>query len=208
MERATIADAVPRHTDQKHPPQHLVMHVRGAFLAVVQRECPRALVDLRRYVFGPLMRTLPAPELMALLTRRYSHPADLLPRSRHRRVRASIARWAARWEVDAPWIHDQAWRTLLFWARHPQLMRHWAPLINTHSSSARPADARVLRPRDCRVLTWLVRTRICRPASSFADVAADPAAYVSADSVRVQVNRLAKTLDLSVRRPGRRRSVR
>ena len=69
-ERATIADAVPRRKDRKHPPEHLLLHVRAAFLHTVATECPEALADFEERLFLPLVELLPAQELVTLLTRR------------------------------------------------------------------------------------------------------------------------------------------
>ena len=54
---------------------------------------------------------------MALLTRRAPHPVDIHRGSPHRQVRAQIMRWARRWHLNAPWMRDEAWYTLFWWAR-------------------------------------------------------------------------------------------
>ena len=56
-------------------------------------------------------------DIVALLTRRSPHPVDMPRGSPHRQVRAQIVRWARRWHLNAPWIRDEAWRTLSWWAR-------------------------------------------------------------------------------------------
>ena len=52
-------------------------------------------------------------------------------------------------------------------------------------------------------LTWLVRLRVCRPAVAAGELAAEY--HVALDTIRIEVNRLAKSLDLPVCPRGRRR---
>ncbi len=201
---------MPRRKEKKHPPKQLLSSVRTAFLSTIRAKCPQVLDDLWDEVFAPLAARRPPAETVALLTRRYPRPDDLPRGSVHREVRASIARWARRWHVNAPWMRDQAWRTVRFWAAYPGSVGgrppRWAPLIDTRAASRRPTDHKVRRPRDGTTLVWLVRLRVCRPPVPIAQLAAagiEPHHHVTADTVRVAVNRLAKTLDLPVRRRGR-----
>ncbi len=86
--------------------------MRAWFLSTIRAECPAVLDDLWDDVFAPLAARRPPAETVALLTRRYPLPDDLPRGSVHREVRASIARWARRWRIPAPWMRDQAWRTM------------------------------------------------------------------------------------------------
>ncbi len=183
--------------------------MRAWFLEAVRTECPEAVQDLWTAVFVPLSATLTPSDAVALLTRRTPSFADVQRGSQHRVQRAAIVRWARRWQINAPWIREQAWRTLRFWVVHPEAVGgpppRWAPVINTDTGPRRAAARGALRPRNDRVLTWLVRLRVCRLSVEMATRATDGGGHVDADSVRVQVNRLAKTLDLAVRGRGRPR---
>ena len=77
----------------------------------------------------------------------------------------------------------------------------WVPLINTRPQAGAPP---VRRPRNGAVLEWLVRLRVCRPAVAARDLAA--AHHVAPDTIRVEVNHLARSLDLPVRPRGRPRN--
>ena len=118
--------------------------VRAAFLSTIRAECPAVLDDLWDEDFAPLADRMPPTETVALLTRRDPRPDDLPRGSVHREVRASIAHWARRWHVNAPWMRDQAWRTVRFWAAYPGSVGgrppRWAPLIDTRAASRRPTD--------------------------------------------------------------------
>jgi len=196
--------------DRKHPQDQLLLAVRVEFLEAVRRECPEAVADLHDRVFIPVRAAVQPADLRTLLLRRIPHAEDLPRGSHYRRTRAAIARWARRWGLSAPWIRDQAWRTLRYWETHPRLAatRRWAPVINTRSPSTHAADEKVLRPRDVSGLQWLVKARVCRPPVSFAAVAEETGVHVDAHAVRVHVNRLAKTLDLPVPVRGRPRTQR
>ena len=153
-----------RRPTQRHPPAQLLFGVRAAFLSTIRAECPAVLDDLWDAVFVPLAACWPPAETVALLRRRDPRPEDLPRGSVHRSVRASIARWARRWHIPAPWMRDQAWRTMRFWAAYPRLVGgkppRWAPFINTRAASRRPADHKVRRPRDGTTFVWLVRLRV------------------------------------------------
>ena len=109
---------MPRATTQRHPPDQLIHAIRAALLSTIRAECPEVLDDLRDAVFTPLIHSgTPRGDIVALLKRRAPHPVDIHRGSLHRQVRAQIVRWARRWHLNAPWICDEAWRTLSWWAR-------------------------------------------------------------------------------------------
>ena len=181
----------------RHPGNLVFLAVRAWFLEAVREWCPEVLEDLRRAVYVPLEARVGRDDAARLL--RSTLPVD-------REVEAGILRWARRWRLDTVWIRDEAWRTLRFWAAHPRAARgkddrlRWAPLINTRPLVVAPP---VRRPRNGAVLEWLVRLRVCRPAVAARELAAEY--HVDLDSIRVEVNRLARSLDLPVRPPGRPR---
>ena len=109
---------MPRATTQRHPPDQLIHAIRAALLSTIRAECPEVLENLRDAVFNPLIHSAtPREALVALLKRRAPHPVDIHRGSPHRQVRAQIVRWARRWHINTPWIRDEAWRTLSWWAR-------------------------------------------------------------------------------------------
>ena len=182
----------------RHQDEQLILAVRYAFLEAVRTWCPEVLEDLRRTVYVPLEARVGRDDAAVLL--RFPLPVD-------REVETGILQWARRWRLDTVWIRDEAWRTLRFWAAHPRDARgkddrlRWVPLINTRPQAGAPP---VLRPRNGAVLEWLVRLRVCRPAVAARDLAA--AHYVAPDTIRVEVNHLARSLDLPVRPRGRPRA--
>ena len=182
----------------RHQDEQLILAVRYAFLEAVRTWCPEVLEDLRRTVYVPLEARVGRDDAAVLL--RSPLPVD-------REVETGILQWARRWRLDTVWIRDEAWRTLRFWAAHPRDARgkddrlRWVPLINTRPQAGAPP---VLRPRNGAVLEWLVRLRVCRPAVAARDLAA--AHYVAPDTIRVEVNHLARSLDLPVRPRGRPRA--
>ena len=176
------------------------------------------LDDLRDAVFTPLIHSMTRDDIVALL-RRYS-PLVHDPRrgSAHRQVRAQIVRWARRWHLNAPWIRAEAWRTLRWWARWSRDSRPagrvfgWAWLVDV-DTTARQVETptpKLLRPRDCGGLIWLVRHRVWPTPASLEELAngTTPRQHVTPPAVRVAVNRLARELDLPVRRRGRPRAAR
>ncbi len=183
----------------RHPGNLVFLAVRAWFLESVRTWCPEVLEELRRTVYVPLEARV-GRDAAAVLLR------STLP-SNHE-VETGILQWARRWRLDTVWIRDEAWRTLRFWAAHPQAARgkddrlRWAPLINTRPLAVAPS---VLRPRNGTLFTWLVRLRVCRPAVAARDLAAEY--HVDLDTIRVEVNRLAKSLDLPVRPRGRPRDA-
>ena len=109
---------MPRATTRRHPPDQLIHAIRAALLSTIRAEWPEVLDDLRDAVFTPLIHSgTPRGDIVALLKRRAPHPVDIHRGSLHRQVRAQIVRWARRWHLNAPWICDEAWRTLSWWAR-------------------------------------------------------------------------------------------
>ena len=181
----------------RHPGNLVILAVRAGFLEAVRTWCPEVLEDLWRAVYVPLEARVGRDDAARLL--RSPLPVD-------REVETGILRWARRWRLDTVWIRDEAWRTLRFWTAHPRAARgrddrlRWVPLINTRPLVGAPP---VRRPRDGAVLEWLVRLRVCRPAVAARDLAAKH--HVAPDTIRVEVNRLARSLDLPVRPPGRPR---
>ena len=106
----------------------------------------------------PLMAALPKSAAVALLRRQLPRGLRFPPGFPQRCVYAGIVRWARRWNLNTPWILEQAWRTLSFWATNPTLplgtpvrstdpmdhvvahrvpvrgqVPYWAPVINTGS---------------------------------------------------------------------------
>ena len=180
----------------RHPGNLVFLAVRAWFLEAVREWCPEVLEDLRRAVYVPLEARVGRDDAARLL--RSSLPVD-------REVETEILQWARRWRLNTVWIRDEAWRTLRFWAAYPRDARgarglRWAPLINTRPLAVAPP---VLRPRNGAIFEWLVRLRVCRPAVAARDLAAEH--HVVPDTIRVEVNRLAKSLDLPVRPRGRPR---
>ena len=181
----------------RHQGNQLILSVRYAFLEAVRTWCPEVLEDLRRTVYVPLEARVGRDAAAVLL--RSPLPVD-------REVETGILWWARRWRLDTVWIRDEAWRTLRFWAAHPRAARgkddrlRWAPLIRTRPLVGAPS---VRRPRRRTLLTWLVRLRVCRPAVAARDFAAEY--HIELDTIRVEVNRLARSLDLPVRPRGRPR---
>ena len=109
---------MPRATTRRHPPDQLINAIRAALLSTIWAEWPEVLENLRDAVFNPLIHSArPREALVALLKRRSPHPVDIHRGSPHRQVRAQIVRWARRWHINAPWIRDEAWRTLSWWVR-------------------------------------------------------------------------------------------
>ena len=140
---------MPRATTQRHPPDQLIQAIRAALLSTIRAECPEVLEDLRDAVFNPLIYSaMPREDIVALLKRRSPHPVDMPRGSPHRQVRAQIVRWARRWHINAPWIRDEAWRTLSWWVRWARDSRPagrvfgWAPLVNTTPRHIAPPPRR------------------------------------------------------------------
>ena len=225
---------MPRRT-VKHPQDQLHAVARAWFLEVIRTDCPKVLDDLWRVVYAPLMAALPQSAAVALLRRQLPRGLRFPPGFPQRCVYAGIVRWARRWNLNTPWILEQAWRTLSFWAANPELamgtpvrstdpadhvvahrvpvrgqVLRWAPVINTDSWSGGRTSRKVRRPRDHVLFVWFVRHRVYRPPTPLAQLAAGAGATnrnVCADTVRVGVNRVAKRLDL-VRPRGRPRKKR
>ena len=193
--------------------------VGHGLLSTIWAEWPEVLDDLRDAVFTPLIHSaMPQEDIVALLKRRAPHPVDIHRGSLHRQVRAQIVRWARRWYLNAPGIRDEAWRTLSWWARWARDSRPagrafgWAPLVDVDTTARHlaPPTPKLLRPRDGVALIWLVRHRVWPTPASLEDLANDATerGYVTSQAVRVAVNRLARMLDLPVRRRGRPRAAR
>ena len=70
----------------------------------------------------PLMAALPKSAAVALLRRQLPRGLRFPPGFPQRCVYAGIVRWARRWNLNTPWILEQAWRTLSFWATNPKLL--------------------------------------------------------------------------------------
>ena len=204
---------------------------RAWFLEVIRTDCPEVLDDLWTNVFVPSRKFLSPTVAGKSLKRRGSQAEDVIRRSPHRKVFAAIYRWARRWNLNTPWICDQARRTLLFWgayrgpvedtpvwSKDPAVppgpvsgkVLRWGPII----AGSKPGGCtghQVRRPRDHAHFVWFVRHRVCHPPTSIAQLAAGAAAtgcHVESDTVRIALNRLAPTLDLPVRPRGRPRKKR
>ena len=114
----------------------------------------------------PLMAALPKSAAVALLRRQLPRGLRFPPGFPQRCVYAGIVRWARRWNLNTPWILEQAWRTLSFWATNPTLplgtpvrstdpmdhvvahrvpvrgqVPYWAPVINTGSRPRKLGDS-------------------------------------------------------------------
>lgn len=194
---------MPRRTEPKRPPHLVPDLVRGWFLEVIRKECPEVLTDLRERVFDPLAASWPEPELRTFLRQRRPGAPEILRHSDYRRIRAAITRWARRWHVNTAWMRDESWRTLAFWAANPLLRLQWAPFTDVRRQEGLATRPAVLRPRDDSTMRWLVRHRVCTPSTSVRELASSAGQHVDADSIRVEINRLAKSLELPVRRRGR-----
>ena len=149
---------MPRATTQRHPRDQLINANRAALLSTIRTECPEVLENLRAAVFTPLIYSAtPREDIVALLKRRSPHPVDMHRSSPHRQVCAQIVRWARRWHINAPWICDEAWRTLSWWVRWAR----WA-------RDSRPGDpARYIPPGMWRRASPRVRRRLesrCPPS--------------------------------------------
>ena len=223
---------MPRRTTERHPPDQLHAVARAWLLEVIRTDCPEVLEDLWENVFVPFRNFLSPTSAGTPLKRRGSQAEDVIRGSLHRRVFAAIFRWARRWNLNAPWICDQARRTLLFWAKYPRLVKsipirstdpaaspgsvsgqvwEWGTKINTGSRPGGRTSRKVPRPRDHVQFVWFVRHRVCRPPTPLKELAAGAGATncrVDIDTVRIALNRLAPTLDLPVRPRGRPRKKR
>ena len=220
---------MPRHTTVKYPKDQLQAVVRAWFLEVIRTDCPEVLDDLWKNVFVPFRKFLSPTSVGTPLKPRGSQAEDVIRGSQHRRVFAAIFRWARRWNLNAPWICNQARRTLLFWAKYPRLVksipvrskdhaaspgpvggqvREWGAKINAGLIPGGRTGDEVRRPRDDVHFVWFVRNRVCGPPTPHKELAAGAAAtnrHVDIDTVRIALNRLAPTLDLPVRPRGRPR---
>ena len=189
-----LESTAPQPTTSTPAPDHPVYPylLRGLTIA---RPNPRDSV------FTPLSLWMTRDDIVALL-RRYS-PRVHDPRlgSVHHQVRALIVCWARRWHLNAPWIRDEAWRTLSCWARWsgdsrpagrvfgwaplvdttprpiapiepcPPRIPPSAPLVSTTPRSIAPPTPKLLRPRDGEALIWLVRHRVWPTPASLEDLA-------------------------------------
>ena len=176
---------MPRHTTVKHPKDQLHAVARAWFLEVIRTDCPEVLDDLWKNVFVPFRKFLSPTSVGTPLKPRGSQAEDVIRGSQHRRVFAAIFRWARRWNLNAPWICNQARRTLLFWAKYPRLVKsipvrstdpaaspgpvggqvwEWGPVIITGSRPGRPYRRRGAATKGRRALR-VVRSKPCvRPA--------------------------------------------
>ena len=114
---------MPRRTTERRPPDQLHAVARAWLLEVIRTDCPEVLEDLWENVFVPFRNFLSPTSAGTPLKRRGSQAEDIIRGSLHRRVFAAIFRWARRWNLNAPWICDQARRTLVFWAKYPRLVK-------------------------------------------------------------------------------------
>ena len=129
---------MPRRTTVKHPQDQLHAVARAWFLEVIRTDCPKVLDDLWRVVYAPLMAALPQSAAVALLRRQLPRGLRFPPGFPQRCVYAGIVRWARRWNLNTPWILEQAWRTLSFWAANPELamgtpVRSTDPCVLAHT---------------------------------------------------------------------------
>ena len=130
-------------------------------------------------------------------------------------VRHGVEGCARRWHLDKPWIVKTMRRTLRFWQKAPAMRaaRQWAPVLPENGWGHRRSwrrrkvpQYRGFRPRptsniqDAEVFGWWVQYHVLH--ESYATIA-DDVREVKVTAVRMAVSRLARELELPLRK-GRR----